>query len=968
MIRFTVLGPLEVWHGDERVEVPAGLARVLLATLLLRANQTVTVDALVERLWDGRAGNPARARSTLHMVVTRLRQALGEANVVRTTTNGYLAEVGPDALDLHRFRALAAEGRCAEALGLWRGEPLSDVRSDALHQEDVEPLREERLVVLERRIEADLAAGRAVDLVPELRALTKAYPLRERFWGQLVLALHRGDRQAEALAEYRAISERLVEELGVDPSQYLRAVHHTVLVGEPAPPAAPPAASGASGAWTALCQLPPETVDFVGREDLCKEAIALLTGRSGGTGVPVVAITGPPGGGKSAWTVRVAHALRDRFPDGQLFVRLDGAGRAPRDPGEVLAELLTAVGVASSAIPDRLEARAAAFRAHVADRAVLLVLDDAASVAQVRHLLPGTPGTAVLISSRRRLSGLPGVRVLRVPPLSPAMALDLLSLMIGADRVAAAGRAVDEVVEVCGGLPLALRIVGARLAARPSLPPAKLAARLVDERRRLDELAAGDLEVRASLEPSYGALAPEAALAFRRLGLLGAVDVASWVVRALTGLDDPEPAVEQLVEANLLEETGADATGEPRYRLHDVLAVYAAEMAAADDPAGNDAVLRAYFGVLTTLAEAASGRTTQSVDEVPLSPVEPSGVLPAREVERLTADGVAWLLAEQVALERAIEATARRGWAVESFRLYERAMRYLDVFVPNDRVIELAGVVERALRDAGEDRWAGRMRYHLAIQHIKASLDDELLGSLAECARGFGRDGDHAAEALALASLAHYGHLRTGVADVALARRAVEAARRGGVRSAACSVRRELALMLAHSGRYEEALPHFDETLALCRELGNELAEVQLNHSVARCALQHGDLARAAEASARAVARIDVVDDLRGTGYVTSLAGRVAVATGRPAEGVRLATRAYRIFVEVGEGIGAANAAASIGEGYLALGRPADALAVLEPALREYGEVGTALEVERMRRAFAEAGAAVGGTGGSAAP
>ncbi|GAA1279335.1 AfsR/SARP family transcriptional regulator [Saccharothrix xinjiangensis] len=955
---FKVLGPLEVRHGGERVDVPAGLARVLLATLLLRANQTVTMDALVERLWDGRAVNPARTRSTLHMVVTRLRQALGEANVVRTATNGYLAEVGPDALDLHRFRVLAEEGRFAEALSLWRGEPLSDVRSDALHQEDVEPLREERLVVLERRIEADLAAGRAVELVPELRGLTKAYPLRERFWGQLVLALHRGDRQAEALAEYRAISERLVEELGVDPSQYLRAVHHTVLVGEPEDVPAP---EPSSTAWTALCQLPPDTVDFVGREDLCDEATRLLTGGPGGTGVPVVAITGPPGGGKSAWTVRVAHALRDRFPDGQLFVRLDGAGRAPRDPGEVLAELLTAVGVAPSAIPDRLEARAAAFRAQVADRAVLLVLDDAAGVAQVRHLLPGTPGSAVLVSSRRWLAGLPGVRVLRVPPLPTGLALDLLSLMIGADRVAAERRAADALVEACGGLPLALRIVGARLAARPSLPLAKLAARLADERRRLDEMAAGDLEVRASLEPSYEALRPDAALAFRRLGLLGAVDVASWVVKALTGLDDPEPAVEELVEANLLEETGADATGEPRYRLHDVLAVYAAEVAAAADPVGNDAALRTYLGVLTTLAEVASLRTTQSVDEVPFSPAPTTDVLPAREVERLTADGGPWLLAEQVALERAIEAAARRGWAVEALWLYERAMRYLDVFVPNERVVELAEVVERSLRAAGEHRLARRARYHLTTQNLKESLDDEVVGALAECARGFGRDGDHAAEALALASLAHYDHLRTGVADVEVARRAVEASERSGVRSVACSTRRELALMLAHAGRYEEALPHFDETLALCRELGSGLAEVQVHHSVARCALQHGDLERAAEAAARAVERIDLVNDLRGMGYVTSLAGRVAVVTGRPAEGVRLATRAYRIFVEVGEGIGAANAAASIGEGYLALGRPADALAVLEPALREYGEVGTALEVERMRKAFAAATAAVDG-------
>ncbi|MFE2754411.1 BTAD domain-containing putative transcriptional regulator [Actinosynnema sp. NPDC059335] len=462
--------------------------------------------------------------------------------MVRTTATGYVAEVEPGALDLHRFRELAANGEYAEALALWRGAPLSDVRSDVLHAEEVEPLLEERLVVLERRIEADLAAGRAGDLVPELRTLTRAYPLRERFWGQLMLALHGSGRQAEALAAFGAVRELLAEELGVDPSEHLRAVHRTVLAGDAEPePALSP--------WTALCQLPPDTADFIGRDDLCAEASALLTADPSGTAVPVLAITGAPGTGKSTLTIRVAHALRSSFPDGQLFVRLDGAGNAPRDPAEVLAELLTAVGVSPSALPDRLETRAAAFRSHLADRAVLLVLDDAAGVDQVRHLLPGTASSAVLISSRHQLGGLPGVRSLRVPPLPATSGLALLSRAIGEDRVAAEARAAEAIVEACGGLPLALRIVGARLAARRSLPLAQLAARLADERRRLDELATSDMEVRASLELSYEALAPDAALAFRRLGLLGASDVASWVVRALTGLDDPEHAVERLVEA-----------------------------------------------------------------------------------------------------------------------------------------------------------------------------------------------------------------------------------------------------------------------------------------------------------------------------------------------------------------------------------------------------------------------------------
>jgi DNA-binding SARP family transcriptional activator len=945
-----VLGPLEVWHDGERLTIPAGRARVLLATLLLRANQPVPVDTLVDRLWEDGAPNPDRAKATLQMVVRRLRQALGDANVVRTVTHGYVADVDPESLDLHRFRRLAANGEYAEALALWRGEPLSDVRSDVLHTAEVEPLLEERLVVLERRIEVDLAAGRVGGLVPQLRSLTRAYPLRERFWGQLVLALHGSDQQAEALAAFRAVRKLLAEELGVDPSEYLRAVHRTVLVGgAESTPALKP--------WTALCQLPPDTADFIGRDDLCAEASALLTADPSGTAVPVVAITGAPGTGKSTLTIRIAHALRAGFPDGQLFVRLDGAGATPRDPAEVLAELLTAVGLNPAAMPDRLETRAAAFRSRVADRAVLLVLDDAAGFDQVRHLMPGTASSAVLISSRHRLGGLPGIRPLQVHPLAASSGLALLSRMIGERRTAAEAPAAAAIVEACGGLPLALRIVGARLAARPSLPLAKLADRLADERRRLDELATGDLEVRASLELSYEALPPDAALAFRRLGLLGASDVASWVVKALTGLDDPEQAVERLVEANLLDDVGRDATGEPRYRLHDILAVYAAELAGDDD--GSTAALRDYIDTLTTLADAACRRLSLSVDELPMLPIEPSKVLSPREVERLTADGVKWLLVEQVQLERAIETACRRGWGVAAIGVYECTIYYLDVYIPSDRVMELADRVRDTVRAEGDGRLTWRAEYHRTVQLLKRSVEDDLLRTLEECAEACRRYGDTVGEAITLASLAHYRYMSGQEPGIDLARRAVEVARRSGSRTAYCSTVRELAVMLGGSGRYAESMSCFDEALEVCRELGFTLSEAQVHYGIAQCALDNGDLDRAAEAMDRAMDLTEVISEPRSIGYVTNLAGRVKVAIGDHAEGVRLAAEAYRIFVEIGEGIGAANAAASMAEGYLELGEPEDAVLVLEPALREYRDVGAARAIERMEQAFERATAEI---------
>ncbi|NUT50025.1 MAG: hypothetical protein HOV94_22350, partial [Saccharothrix sp.] len=510
----------------------------------------------------------------------------------------------------------------------------------------------------------------------------------------------------------------------------------------------------------------------------------------------------------------------------------------------------------------------------------------------------------------------------------------------------------------CGGLPLALRIVGARLAARRSLPLAQPATRLADERRRLDELALGDLEVRASLEPSYEALPPDAALAFRRLGLLGASDVASWVVRALTGLDDPEHAVERLVEANLLEDAGRDATGEPRYRLHDILAVFAAELARADDVAHDDA-LRGYVEALLTLADAASRRLPFVVDELPPDPVGPSPLLTGPEVGRLTADGTSWFLAEQVHLAQAVELAAGRGWVAPAVALIERMMRHLDVYIPLDRVVELYRLVGDSAAAAGEDRLRWRMALGRSTQQVKRALDAPLLADLARCVEGFRALGDLPGEAIALAAAVHYGYLHSGVPDIDLARRAVDVARRSGSPTVHCSVLREYASMLAASGRYAESLPHFAETLALTGAFGDPLPEVGVLYRIARYAMEHGDLDRAVRTCDRAVDLLRGVDDMRAIGYVSSLAAKVALAAGRPADALPMAERAYRVFVEIGEGLGVPDAVASIAESWLDLGRPEEAVRVLGPVLDDYREVGAAEAVRRMERASERASAAI---------
>jgi len=368
-VEYRVLGPLEVLRDGVPVPVPAGRGRVLLTTLLLRPNRFVSVDELVERLWDGEPPTLDRAHKTLQMVVRRLRMALDDANCVRTATGGYLAEVDPERLDLTRFRRLAAVGEFAAALAHWRGDVASNVVSAHLHREDVPPLVEERLVVHGRRVEADLARGRGAELVGELRELTAAHPLREGFWAQLVQALHQAGRQGEALAAYEEIREHLDEELGVEPGPSLRDLRARLLDRTGAPR-----------------QLPALPEHFAGRT---AELTKLTEVTTSGAAVVITAIDGTAGIGKTALAVRWAHAVADRFPDGQLYADLRGFDPAggPADPAEVLASFLGAFGVSGGAVPADLPERAALYRSVLADRRVLVLLDNARDVEQVRPLL-----------------------------------------------------------------------------------------------------------------------------------------------------------------------------------------------------------------------------------------------------------------------------------------------------------------------------------------------------------------------------------------------------------------------------------------------------------------------------------------------------------------------------------------------------------------------------------------------------
>ncbi|MEU3647080.1 BTAD domain-containing putative transcriptional regulator [Lentzea sp. NPDC034063] len=660
---FRVLGSLQVTDSGRAVELRSAKQRVLLAALLMKANAPVSSYELMEHLWGDEPSGAARA--TLQTYVMRLRQSLddlADRKLVRTWPTGYSIHVEDDQLDLLTFQRLRAEARRApdletearllgEAAALWRGPALDQVSSLRMEQTDVQRLNEQRWEVLERRNEAELQLGRHDQIVDELRSLVAEHPLRERFWYQLMLALHRTGQQAQALDVYRRASEVLADELGIDPNAELRALHMEVLAGSSAPVAVQ---SGPS--W-----LPPAVGDFSGRSD---EVVRLTAGlRAGGTWT----ITGPGGVGKTSLAVHCAHAVRDAFPDGQLYLNLRGGEQKPVEPAAALDRLLRGLGVSGGAIPSSVEDRVDLYRDLLSDRRILVVLDNAVNEAQVRPLLPGTTSGAALVTSRAALAGLEAAHVVPLDVLPSADALALLRAAVGEARCAAEPAAAQEIVTYCGKLPLALRVAAARLVARPHWQLAKLAGRLSDERRRFDELSLGDLDVRASLALSYDGLDKTRQTAFRLLSLVDTPDFPAWVASPLLGLDldDAEDHVEALVDARLVDYAGRDALGQVRYRLHDLLRAFGRE-AASEDPA---IALQPLFEQWLDLAVRADA-------ELPHQGVR----LEPLELERFDlGDAADWFDAEWLNIHAVITQAAALGLGVLAAELAIRSAAFCDL-------------------------------------------------------------------------------------------------------------------------------------------------------------------------------------------------------------------------------------------------------------------------------------------------
>ncbi len=926
-----MLGPLLVTDSSGQwLRLRGDRQRSLLAMLLFHANTQVPAERLVNALWPDLP--PKSYASNLHTYVSRLRERLGP---IEHIGDGYRFTVDTTDLDLLVFRAEADRGRRADdpaaaaahlrtALAQWRGHPLDDVHLPALDAE-VARLEDERLSVLEDCLDAELAAGRDAELIGELRVAVAENPLRERLTGLLMTAMQRSGRQADALEVYRRTRATLIEETGLEPGAGLRAVHAAVLRGEGPEPTAWP-----------VRQLPADHDGFTGRE----ESVAELTGLLADRRAPVVLLTGEPGAGKSTLALRVAHRVAEAFPDGQLYAHLAGATE-PRPVDDVLADLLRGLGVFGQGIPDDTHAKAAVLRSRLADRRVLIVLDDAADPGQVRPLIPGTPTSAVLVTSRRRLTGLGSAHRVTVGSLRDAEARDLLVRLAG-DRVAAEPEGAARIAAACGNLPLALRIAGTRLALRPGLSPAALADRLEDERRRLDELTVSDLQVRSSLALSYRALSAPAAAVFRKLGLVGVGSLPAWALTVLADGPAGERAVDELIESSLLQPVAAD-----RYEQHDLVRAYARELGRDDDTG--------LAAAGTRLLDAVLGLTDRFARLLPRALPMPDLVEHLPTALDVPVDAESWFAAERTGLVAAVLRMCAGGLHAGAALLFERLARYLWLHgyhddlrtcattlagVPDERIrVRATAVLALVLHVRGEYRLA-ETQYRWCARRL-SQVDDRpaygwVLANLADCLTGLGEPD----EALDLADRAETLLGEDEFGTLAVAR----------VRSTA----------LNRLGRPDESVRIDTEAVADARRAAEPRRVAQALQSLSWSLTLTGRLDDAAAAATEAVsllqgpsARSSLARSLRTLGAIHAGRGERTLALQAFAEGREIAE-------ELNERPRVLACTRAIAAGWVGACRAGEAVPELLRCLAAYREMGSVSSATVTLRLLASAYTATG--------
>jgi DNA-binding SARP family transcriptional activator len=913
-VEFRLLGAIEAADDGRPVDLGHVRQRSVLAVLLIEANTPVSAEALADRIWGARP--PQRAAATVYSYLSRLRRSLSQLDGVELArrAGGYVLGIDPIAVDLHRFRRLvgaarAAEGEPAlalldEALGLWRGEPFAGLDTVWLDRER-ETALSERLAAELDRADLALAIGRHAELLGELRARAEAQPLDERIAGQLMIALYRSGRQAEALDRFDSVRRRLAEELGADPGALLRGIHRQILTADPAIAAGPPTAQAGAlvPAWfTVPRQLPAPPSTFTGRGDQLAELDrAMAPGPDRGATVVISAIGGSGGIGKTWLALHWAHRNIERFSDGQLYINLRGFDPTggPLPPEVVVRTFLESLGVPATAVPAHLDAQTALYRSVTAGKRMLIVLDNARDSAQVIPLLPGSPSCTVLVTSRHSLGTLVaahGARPVMVDVLTDGEARELLRRQLGEHRLGAEPDAADALIQHCAGLPLALGIVAARATLAPDLPLAELAVQLHDTATRLDALDAGELtaNLRAVLAGSHDALGRDAARLFVVLGLAPGPDIGLRAVASLaaTPVGQVRGRLNELVHAHLVQPSALD-----RYRMHDLVHLYASEQARSAAVSPQEVTHRVLDHYLHS-ADIANALLSPGRGSLPLSTPRP-GVVPDSLTDHSAA--LAWFAAERTVLVRTVEHAAAQGFDRHAWQIAWCATMFL----------------------SRREHWHDLLTIHRLALAAAQRLDDPL--ALTHAHRGLGS--------------AHVGLREYELAYTHLSK-ALEFAVVVDDPVCQAHAHRGLGRLHAKQAQFQEALPHDERALELFRTAGNQVGQANALNAVGWHLAHLGQPRRAVTCCRQALALYERLGDRHGQALTWDSLGYARLLLGQQRDSAGCYRRAVDLLRELGHRNLQAGTLVDLGAVLVHVGDRDGAVTAWREALRIFEELG----------------------------
>ncbi|HEV2373902.1 MAG TPA: BTAD domain-containing putative transcriptional regulator [Streptosporangiaceae bacterium] len=913
MVECRLLGVVEIVVNGELADLGHPRQQAVLAVLLAELNRVVSIESLVDRVWG--YNPPTTARNTLYAHVARLRRALpASAGILLSRRGpGYIVEADPEVVDLYRFRRLAADARAAdddraanglfaEALGLWRGPAFAGLASPWLDGLRV-AADDEFLAVTVSHNDVRLRLGQHLELLGDLRRLTAAHPLDERLVGQLVLAAYRSGYRAEALDQYHQMRTRLSDELGVGPGPQLRCRYEQVLRDDPVLAGPVPQHPRATGQVPA--QLPHELSDFTGRHAELEALRALFADTGPANAIALIsAIDGLPGVGKTALAVKFAHEVGGAFPDGQLHIDLRGFDpeRGPVRADDALGYLLRGIGVPPEQVPLELDDKVGLYRSLLAEKRILIVLDNAATTDQVRPLLPGRGGTLTLVTSRNRLSGLvarDGARRITLGVLSTSEAAELLRRVVGHSRVSAEPDSASELARLCGHLPLALRLAAERAASCPSLSLSALADELMTERHRLDVLAVDDpaSSMRAVFWWSYRQLPPAAARMFRILSLHPGPDISLHGAAALSGtpLTLARQQLGALTNTHLIEQ---DAPG--RYHFHDLLRVYAAELALAEEPAQERRLaMRRVIGWYLHTADVAGRALVPQRRHPAFEPLDPS-CTPLGLASH--SEALEWCDAERANLVAVACQAHQIGSHQAAWKLPIMLWGYFTLRKPWADWLAMLQTGLEAAHQIGDMHGECAIVNNLGVLYNDRHQPTVAMTYYQRALELSRETGDSYAEVTAFNNLSSVCRNLARLSEASdYASQALLLARKIEDRWGECWAQNTLGEICCDSKRFEDALNHTRQALVLSREIGHRHDEGSALHTLGetnwRC--HRFEAAQADLEQALAIRR--EISDRQGTAHTLTVLGEVMQHTGRAEEARHYWQEAVAIHEDLGE-------------------------------------------------------------------